>query len=108
MKVQNNVLVVKDSWISSYFDKKKYEYTTIYQDRVNIGRLQGSKFPLFSIYFFGSDVQHNVDRTVLNVIAIASTAGGFANIIIIVAKALALVYAVPLFHQSLIKKLYKT
>jgi hypothetical protein len=77
------------------------------QDRVNIGRLQGNVFPLFSCYFFGSDHELFTDRTVLNVIQIASTAGGFASIIIIAAKACALVYAIPLFHASLIKKMYK-
>ena len=101
--MRKNTILTKDSWMSSTFDNKEYVF---YEDIEGTAKLQSNSVQLI-IYTYGCDSAENeIVRKVLSLADAASTAGGFAGVILMIARLIAGIYSKPLFYYEVFSKLY--
>jgi hypothetical protein len=107
MNVVKNTVTLKDSWVSSYFDKDSMVFYGIKQTRTLIGILKPDTYDMLTILIFCAKEEISINRVVTTLTDILATAGGFASIILLMTKQVAKIYANTLFHQKVQSKLFK-
>eukprot|EP00347_Sterkiella_histriomuscorum_P015326 403357446 len=86
MYIQKSNVITKDSWISSLFKDKSYEFYSVGHVDNTIGIIKPSLFEMFQILIYQGNYEVIVERQVITLVDILATCGGFANIIILVSR----------------------
>jgi hypothetical protein len=95
-----------DYWLTSFFYNKDYEYLSIVPMKVLVGSIKPGVFEMFNFFIFCSNQEMYVERKVVSLLDILSLAGGFANVLIILAKYISKSFSINAFQWDLAKQIF--
>eukprot|EP00347_Sterkiella_histriomuscorum_P010320 403376760 len=105
INLKRQILTTKDHWLSPITENKNYEYFHFEHDYLTSGTVKTGLHDQLAVFIANHDEDTYIERRMLTLIDILATAGGFANIVLLITRYFGSMFIRELLKNTLIRKL---
>ncbi|CDW89335.1 UNKNOWN [Stylonychia lemnae] len=106
LNLQKIFLNSYNSWLSTLFDKKEYDYLSIEFIRSIQGTIKPGVWEMFNILIFCHKEEKVIERLSINLVDIMTILGGFINILSLLTKIISKMFSKQVFYWQLITEMF--